>query len=157
MKLFRIVAALFISVAMFNQCDFYYKPDLEFNTINYLDQGTTRSVETGNGQKTVIHFYASWCGDCRREMPDANKVLSEAPGDIRIYYLTDDNPQRMANMTKKYNIPFTPYQLENGLKDIGVNAIPLTYFIGEDGKIEFAESEHTDWNSDKIKTFLGYN
>jgi len=58
------------------QCD--KTPDLTFSSIEYLDEnGVVRNVEIGGGKKTVIHFFASWCGDCKREMPDANKLLSK--------------------------------------------------------------------------------
>ncbi len=130
-------------------------PDLKFSNINYLDSGNEKAVEIGNGKKTVVHFYASWCGDCRREMPDANQVLSEAdPSKVRIYYLTDDTPDRMAKMNKKYNIPFDTYQLSGTLKDAGVHYIPLTYFIDENGSQIIAQAEQIDWHSDEIKNFL---
>jgi len=153
MKLLRLVLLL-TSVAMLTQCN--KTPDLTFSNIEYIADGEIQKIETGGGKKTVVHFYASWCGDCKREMPDANKMLSEAPDDIRIYYLTDDTPERMAAMNKKFGIPFDTYQVNQSLKNVGVHYIPLTYFINENGKSEFAEAEQIDWHSDRIKKFLGY-
>ena len=146
---------LFVSFIILSSCN--KTPDLDFSQIQYLDGGDLKSVEIGNGKKTVVHFFASWCGDCRREMPDANEVLSKAGENVRIYYLTDDSPERMAQMSKKYNIPFETYQVNKSLKTVGVYYIPLTYFIDENGKQVIAQAEQINWHSKEIKSFLGYN
>lgn len=153
MNVFKVLVFIFCLVFTFG-CN--KTPDLAFSQIEYLDDGLVKQIEIGKGKKTVVHFYASWCGDCRREMPDANKMLSEAPEDVRVYYLTDDSPEKMEAMNKKYSIPFNTYRVNESLKQVGVTYIPLTYFIDENGKSEFAEVEQIDWHSDKIKTFLGY-
>jgi thiol-disulfide isomerase/thioredoxin len=151
---FSVILVGCFCVAMLTQCN--KTPDMDFSSIEYTDGGETKSVEVGNGQKTVVHFYASWCGDCKREMPDANEVLSNAPEGMRIYYLTDDSPERKLAMEEKYNIPFPTYQLKGSLKSAGAHFIPLTYFIDENGKQVIAQAEQIDWHSDEIKTFLGY-
>lgn len=152
----RTVLLGFFCVAMLTRCN--KTPDLDFSSIQFINEsGEVESVVVGDGKKTVIHFFASWCGDCRREMPDANKLLSEAPDDIRVYYFTDDTGTRKAAMEEKYNIPFTTYTLSGSLKDNGVHYIPLNYFIDENGKQVIAQAEKIDWNSTEIKNFLGYN
>jgi len=155
MKIKSIVGLIFCA-AIFIQCN--KTPDLQFSNIKFLNEkGEVESVEVGNGKKTVIHFFASWCGDCRREMPDANRILSEAPDDIRVYYFTDDVGERKTAMEKKYNIPFPTYTLSGSLKDNGVRYIPLNYFIDENGKQVIAQAEKIDWDSEPIKNFLGDN
>ncbi|MFK7755814.1 MAG: TlpA family protein disulfide reductase [Flavobacteriales bacterium] len=153
MKFLKVFLALFC-VATLTQCN--KTPDLKFTSINYIDGNEIKSVEIGEGKKTVIHFYASWCGDCRREMPDANNVLYNAPDDVRIYYLTDDSSEKKEAMEKKYSIPFPTYNLEGSINDVGVVYLPLTYFIDENGQQVLAQAEQIDWHSNEIKTFLGY-
>ncbi len=153
MKLHSLLLGL-LCVAMFTACN--KTPDMKFTSITYLDGDETKAVQIGDGKKTVIHFYASWCGDCRREMPDANDLLSNAPDDVRVYYFTDDTPEKKEAMEKKYNIPFPTYQLSGSLRDIGIIYIPLTYFIDENGQQVMAQAEQIDWQSNEIKTFLGY-
>lgn len=153
MKSYLSILLIFL-VFILTQCN--KTPDLSFDNIEYLDGNEVKNIEVGNGKKTVVHFYASWCGDCKREMPDANSVLSKAGDDVRIYYLTDDTPERMAKMNKKYNIPFNTFQVNKSLKNVGIHYIPLTYFIDENGKQIIAQAEQIDWHSKEIKTFLGY-
>ena len=146
---------LFLGVLLLSDCN--KTPDLDFSQIQYLDGAEIKSIEVGSGKKTVVHFFASWCGDCKREMSHANEVLSKAGENVRIYYLTDDSPERMAQMSRKYQIPFKTYQVNKSLKNVGVYYIPLTYFIDENGKQIIAQAEQIDWHSQEIKSFLGYN
>tara|TARA_B100000768_G_scaffold182052_1_gene208913 strand:+ start:15718 stop:16182 length:465 start_codon:yes stop_codon:yes gene_type:complete len=146
---------LFVSFFILSSCE--KTPHLDFSQIKYLDGGELKSVEIGKGKKTVVHFFASWCSDCRREMPDANEVLSKAGENFRIYYLTDDSPERIAQMSKKYKIPFETYQINKSLKNVGVYYIPLTYFIDENGKQIIAQAEQINWHSKEIKLFLEDN
>lgn len=154
MNIKNILGLLFCAVLII-QCN--KTPDLQFTNIKFINEkGEVEAVEVGNGKKTVIHFFASWCGDCRREMPDANKMLSGSPDNVRVYYLTDDKGERKAGMEKKYNIPFPTYTLDGSLKDNGIRYIPLNYFIDENGKQVIAQAEKIDWASAEIKNFLGY-
>ena len=146
---------LFVSFFILSSCE--KTPHLDFSQIKYLDGGELKSVEIGKGKKTVVHFFSSWCSDCRREMPDANEVLSKAGENFRIYYLTDDSPERIAQMSKKYKIPFETYQINKSLKNVGVYYIPLTYFIDENGKQIIAQAEQINWHSKEIKLFLEDN
>ncbi|MBU1644772.1 MAG: TlpA family protein disulfide reductase [Gammaproteobacteria bacterium] len=45
-------------------------PDLEFLAAN----GETTSVSRLRGKVVILHFWGSWCGPCRREMPDLQKL-----------------------------------------------------------------------------------
>lgn len=152
---FLKLSLIFIGVAMLTGCN--KTPDLKFANIEFINaDGNVEVVKIGEGKKTVVHFFASWCGDCRREMPDANRMLSGAPDDVRVYYLTDESGDKKKFMEEKYQIPFPTYTLKESLRDNGIVYIPLNYFIDEDGQQVIAQAEKIDWDSKEIKTFLGY-
>jgi len=44
-------------------------PDLAFT-----DGGRRLSVSTLRGKAVILHFWGSWCGPCRREMPDLQRL-----------------------------------------------------------------------------------
>jgi len=51
-------------------------PDLEFLTAS----GEKTSVSRLRGKVTILHFWGSWCGPCRREMPDLQKLHERIRG-----------------------------------------------------------------------------
>jgi thiol-disulfide isomerase/thioredoxin len=48
-------------------------PDLILNDIN----GETYDISKHRGKWIFMHFWASWCGPCRREMPTIQAISSE--------------------------------------------------------------------------------
>ncbi len=40
-------------------------------------QGTRLNVSTFKGQALILHFWGSWCGPCRREMPQLQTVFKQ--------------------------------------------------------------------------------
>lgn len=51
-------------------------PDLVFATAD----GRTSSVSALRGKVAILHFWGSWCGPCRREMPDLQKLHGRIRG-----------------------------------------------------------------------------
>jgi thiol-disulfide isomerase/thioredoxin len=51
-------------------------PELEFTQAD----GKPRRLSEWRGQVVVLHFWGSWCGPCRHELPDMAKVARESAG-----------------------------------------------------------------------------
>src|SRR5687767_15869566 len=49
-------------------------PDFEWNA----PDGTTRTLAGLRGKVVVINFWATWCKDCRTEMPALNSVARDS-------------------------------------------------------------------------------
>ena len=50
-------------------------PDLELMS----PAGTVVSLDDYRDRTVVLNFWASWCGPCRTEVPELNKLLSSHP------------------------------------------------------------------------------
>ena len=64
-------------------------PDFTMNT----PDGKPFSLSSLKGKTVVLDFWASWCPDCRKDMPELNKLYEEFASDsvvfINISYDTD--------------------------------------------------------------------
>lgn len=60
-------------------------PDLAFAALG----GARRNVSGLRGKVTILHFWGSWCGPCRREMPDLQKLHERirSRGDVALVLL----------------------------------------------------------------------
>jgi thiol-disulfide isomerase/thioredoxin len=107
-----------------------------------LDKGSFSFADFG-GKVLVVNLWASWCGPCRMEVPDYEKVRKEYAGrSVEFIGLTAEDPSTSANRVKQFvremNFGFrlgwadreTAATLMNGS-----HAIPQTLVITPDGRI----------------------
>ena len=106
-----------------------------------LDSGSFSLADFG-GKVIVVNFWASWCGPCRREVPEYEKVRKEFAGRaVEFIGLTAEDPRTASDRVKRFardlNFGFrlgwadheTAAALMNG------RAIPQTLVIAPDGRI----------------------
>jgi len=87
---------------------------------------------------TLVNFWSSFCGPCRQELPELNKMLAQLHGkgfDILSVNLGDDSK----TVAKIWNEgKFSMHAVLNGDKvsqAYHIEAIPTNYVVGPDGKI----------------------
>ena len=107
-----------------------------------LDNGSF-SLGDFSGKILVINLWASWCGPCRREVPEYEKVRKEFAGrGVEFIGLTGEDPrtssERVRRFVRDFNFGFrqawadreTAVALMNGR-----NSIPQTLIIAPNGRV----------------------
>ena len=107
-----------------------------------LDQGSFRLADF-DGKVVVVNVWASWCGPCRAEVPEYEKVRKEYAGQaVEFIGLTTEDPRTSSDRVKKFarnfNFGFrlgwadreTAFTLMNGR-----STIPQTLVIAPNGRI----------------------
>ena len=152
--IFAFVAALLVGVVAFAQED----PDVVYGkdllsvgtvapsfTLKDID-GKSVSLNDFRGKQVVLHFWASWCPDCREETPQL-KAAQAAADSSKVVFVS-------VSFDRKWEA-FASYVRENALGGVQlfdasgkkesvvgtsyhVKWIPATYLIGPDGRIQFA-------------------
>lgn len=110
--------------------------------IKSLDNGSFRFADF-HGKVVVINLWASWCGPCRREVPEYEKVRKAFVGrEVEFIGLTTEDPRTSSDRVNKFlrDISFgfrlgwadgeTARILMNGR-----NSIPQTLVIDADGRV----------------------
>ena len=118
-------------------------PDSLFKrSLQSLENSSFR-LDDFRGKAVVVNLWASWCGPCRREVPDYENVRQEFAGrDVEFIGLTTEDPRtsskRVRDFVHKLNFGFrlgwadreTARTLMNGS-----SAIPQTLVIAPDRRV----------------------
>ncbi len=97
-----------------------------------------RSDEWIGKQPVVLNFWGTWCGPCRREVPDLVRLYGEyAPRGIEILGLAvKDNPDNVDRFSKQYGMRWVMLMASNDvLIKYGVaSGVPQTIFLDKKGR-----------------------
>ncbi len=104
---------------------------------------TTFKLADFTGKIVVINLWATWCGPCRAEVPDYEKVRKEFAGKpVEFIGLTTEDPARAADKVKQFvrdfNFGFRVGWADGAMARAlmnGKNVIPQTLVISSDGHI----------------------
>ncbi len=121
--------------------------DLDGNIVKSEDLFAAHAV-------TMINIWATWCGPCRREMPELGEIARrlEADGrDAAIVGICDDaneKPEECKNLLAEYKVDYLNLMAysnvleqqgmtgsESIIRKLNISAFPTTLFIGRDGTV----------------------
>jgi thiol-disulfide isomerase/thioredoxin len=126
-----------------------------------IDKGSFRLADF-TGKVIVVNLWATWCGPCRREVPDYEKVRKHFAGrDVEFIALTTEDPITMRNRVQKFARDFnfnfrlgwadkeTEYTLMNGR-----NVIPQTLVLSSDGRVVSHWSGYSPKSGDRLRAAI---
>ena len=115
-------------------------PDFQLPT---PDGKTVKFSEFAKGKYVVIDFWASWCPDCRKDLPEIIRLYNNFHKDgvefLGVSFDTDK--EKWTDYIAKSGVPYTQVSelkrmnQSDVAKAYGVRWIPSIYLIGPDGKV----------------------
>ena len=101
--------------------------------------GKTISLKDYKGKIVILDFWATWCGPCRRGIPDLVSLQDKYKNDLRVIgiSLDSDTKSDVILFAKKFNINYPIlYGDQQVTQDYGgIEAIPTTIVIDQNGEI----------------------
>ena len=115
-------------------------PDFQLNT---PDGKTLKFSEFAKGKYVVIDFWASWCPDCRKDLPEIIRLYDKFHTDgVEFLGVSFDiDKQKWTDYIAQSGVPYTQVSelkrmnQSDVAKAYGVRWIPSIYLIGPDGKV----------------------
>ena len=109
-------------------------------TLRGADGRNLRLAEQ-RGQVVLINFWASWCGPCRQEMPQLNRLHEKyrSAGFLMLGVNIDDDARLGASTAARWGVKF-PVLLDadktvSRLYDLG--SMPATVLVDRDGRVRY--------------------
>ena len=134
-----------------SNCNLYEEiPDIKFTDA----EGNSYGYEDFTGKPSVIVFWASWCEDCKEQMPQMQEYMnvSQEYGDVQFIFVNrlDGSKETMESAVEYFDglgLDVKTYYDEDkeSFDALGIKNIPTTLFLDEKGDI-------ASWSAKQIVT-----
>jgi len=105
------------------------------------DTGENIRLSELKGEVVMINFWASWCGPCRKEMPELAQIQSEFEdlGFVILGVNVEEDSTKANELLAKNPVNFPIlYDTENKVTELfRVDAMPSTILVDRDGNMRY--------------------
>jgi len=121
---------------------------------------TAQTLDQYRGNIVVLNFWAIWCGPCRSEMPDLEKVYQQYrdSGVIVLGVNVTESSEDILAYAEKLNLTFPLLQdaEAEGTSTYNVRALPTTFFIDREGQVRHRQlgAMNREFIADKLDSLL---
>ncbi len=129
-------------------------PDFDLADID----GNRDTLSSGRGQWVFLHFWASWCGPCRKEMPAIQRLSERLAGEalkIQLVNTAEDEDaifSFLAGVAPDLNTLRDPDgQVTEVWKPRG---LPATYLVDPQGRVRYQALGGREWDQPEYLGFL---
>jgi peroxiredoxin len=125
-------------------------------------EGKTHTLSHYHGKVVMLNFWATYCGPCIKEIPSMQRLKEKLAGksfDILAIDMAEEKADVAAFMQRhkiQVNFPILLDGEGSVIEQWMVSAVPTTFIIDPQGKIQYALYGGLEWDNDEVvKTING--
>lgn len=122
--------------------------------------GREVSLAEYRGRRVVLHFFATWCGVCKAELPSIRAVQSGLDEDEVLLAIVADaeDPEHVRRFASEHELTY-PILLASDevLSAYAVDRFPTNYYLNGDGSVSTSSAGLSTWLGMKARLFLASN
>lgn len=120
--------------------------------------GNGYNIQESRGKWLMVHFWAAWCGPCRREMPTVQRMasaLQDQPIDI-VLVNTAENDDTVFNFLGIVAPDLTTLMDRDGLvtERWQPRGLPASFFVSPQGTLEYIALGGRTWDKPEYLNFV---
>ncbi len=129
-------------------------PDLKLKDID----GEAFDLSKSRGKWAFVHFWATWCGPCRKEMPTIQTILSQYKKSNIDFYIvnTAESEDAVFSFLGLLAPDVNSLLDEDGLvtEMWQPRGLPATYFVDPKGRLRYLALGGRPWDENIYRQFL---
>lgn len=110
--------------------------------------GPNLRLQEQRGRVVMLNFWATWCGPCKREMPQLNRLYTKyrASGFVLMGVNVDEDPLNAIGVSTKLGVQFPVVfdSNKNVSKLYDLVTMPSTVLIDRDGRVRYVHRGYKD-------------
>lgn len=159
-KLIILLSIVMLNISCSNAQKVEFSKEALSNKLVNVDGSETNLKEIlkkHKGKTVVIEVWASWCGDCVKNMPNIKEFQATYPNTDFVFLSCDKTSEAWAKGIEKHEIVGDHYLIPEGMKgafakSINLDWIPRYIIIDKKGKIALYKAIETD--KEQVNTLL---
>lgn len=120
--------------------------------------GESWDISQARGHWVFVHFWATWCGPCREEMPTIQTIFPQFDADDMEIVLinTAESEDTVFAFLAAVAPDITPLMDSDGLvtERWQPRGLPATYFVDPQGKLQYLALGGRPWDTPEYIEFL---
>jgi len=120
--------------------------------------GKRVDVTQNHGRWTLVHFWATWCGPCRREMPTLAQLMRELPAErLNIYLVnTSENEDDVFAFLASVSPELSTLLDRDGqvTERWQPRGLPASFLVDPQGRMRYLALGGREWVSTPYLNFL---
>lgn len=132
----------------------YPAPALEVDDID----GAAYALTEDRGAWVFVHFWASWCGPCRKEMPSIQSMFQTLEGEgLRLALVnTAEGEDAVFEFLAAYAPELRPLMDRDGQQTEAwrPRGLPATYLVDPQGQVRYQVLGGSPWDTEPYLAFL---
>jgi peroxiredoxin len=122
--------------------------------------GREVSLAAQRGRKVVLHFFATWCGVCKAELPSIRAVQRGLDEDELLLAIVADaeDPEHVRRFAAEHELSY-PVLLatEEVLRAYAVDRFPTSYYLNGDGSVSSSSTGLSTWLGMRARLLVASN
>ena len=126
-------------------------------TLRTTDGSGSVTVGSFLGRPVLLSFWASWCGPCRVELPELEKLYHDLLGDgfVLLTVNVDNAPTIADRFLGQLGISVPVYRMaQRDLIELDINALPTNILLDRDGHPVMVSTGYSPTVADDIRRLV---
>jgi thiol-disulfide isomerase/thioredoxin len=119
--------------------------------------GARFDLDDARGRWVFVHFWASWCGPCRKEMPSIERMAGQLVGALEVVLInTAEDEDTLFTFLAEVAPELHSYMDRDGLvtEDWKPRGLPATYLVDPEGRVRYQALGGRPWDESVYLGFL---
>jgi thiol-disulfide isomerase/thioredoxin len=126
-------------------------------SLRTLDGSGSVAVDGFRGRPVLLSFWASWCGPCRVELPELEKLYKELLGDgfVLLTVNVDTLPAIADRFLEQLGVSVPVYRMDHkDLITLDINALPTNILLDREGRTVMFSTGYSPTVPDSIRRLV---
>lgn len=138
-----VIAAV---IGLFLYQKYRIAPSLNLPELDLVDlNAKSVAITSFKGQKLVLCFSASWCGNCREELNTIASIKDTELAGVTVVVISDEPIEKVKSFKERQAYPFVFLKMNKSFSDIGIYSIPTTYILNTNFEVKKETVGYIHW------------